>query len=139
MTMFDYAQDSKFVEIIKQMQQAETGGSTLYYTMAFLAKEKGYDDLYEAIVQNAVEDSLHGGMYNAMLGKGKEDEEAFWKMVVGLYQAEKGAEGKLRSLADTVRQGGEEQLAACIEGTIEEENEHARRLEKVFQAHGIAY
>lgn len=139
MTMFNYAKDSKFGDMIQMMQQAETNGSNTYYTMAFLAKEKGYDDLFEAIMKNAAEDSLHGGMYNAMLGKGKADEDSFWKMIVGFYQAEKAAEPKLRAMADEVRQAGEEKLADCIESTIEEENEHARRLAKVFDAHGIAY
>ena len=42
-------------------------------------------------------------------------------------------------MADQAREAGEEALAREIEASIEEENEHTRRLAKVFDAHGIKY
>ena len=62
MSMHNYAAGSKFADKIKQMHSAETSGSQLYFVLAFLAKEKGLDDLADAMLKNAMEDSLHGGM-----------------------------------------------------------------------------
>lgn len=139
MSMHHYAEKSKFKNLIETLYQAESNGANTYYVLAYLAKEKGYEDLCEALLANAAEDAFHGGRYGAMLGKGKADEEGFWKMVVGFYKAEAGAEPQLQKMADEVREAGEEALAREIEASIEEENEHARRLARVFEARGIAY
>ncbi len=136
-TMHDYAARSRFADAIRKMQAGETRGSELYFVLIYLAREKGLDDLADAMLKNACEDSLHGGMYGAMLGQGKEADAEFWKQVVGLYRLEANAEAGLRKMAGEMRDAGEEELAACVESTIEEENEHARRLKAVFEAHGI--
>ena len=137
MSMHNYAERSKFADAIRQMQAGETRGSGLYFVLIFLAREKGLHDLADAMLKNAMEDSLHGGMYGAMLGQGKESDGEFWKQVVGFYRLEANAQGKLRKMAEELRAAGEEDLAACVESTIEEENEHARRLKAVFDARGI--
>ncbi|MBQ9406638.1 MAG: hypothetical protein IJU37_07900 [Desulfovibrio sp.] len=139
MTMYDYAQQSKFADKIKQMHAAETNGSELYFVLIYLAREKGLHDLAEAMLQNACEDALHGGMYGAMLGKGKEQEDELWQQVVRLYKLEAAAQDKLHMLADEIRAAGEGALADCVESTIVEENTHAQRLKDVFEKHGIAY
>lgn len=138
MTMHNYAQHSKYADKIRQMQAAETNGSELYFVLVYLAREKGLHDLADAMLKNACEDSQHGGMYGAMLGKGKESEEELWRQAVRLYKLEASAQDSLRKLADEIREGGEPDLADCVESTIAEENEHARRLKAVFDAHGIA-
>ena len=58
-------------------------------------------------------------------------------MLLGAYRLEAGAETQLKEICAKVRGAGEEALAEEIEKSIEEENEHARRLERVFDAHGI--
>ncbi|MBQ7456529.1 MAG: hypothetical protein IJS54_02815 [Desulfovibrio sp.] len=139
MGMHDYAKQSKFAEKIRQMHNAEVNGSELYFVLAYLAKEKGLSDLADVLIQNACEDALHGGMYGAMLGKGHDADDAFWQQIVRLYRLEASANASLAQLAEEIRAGGEPALADCVAATIAEEDEHARRLEKVFVAHGIAY
>ena len=139
MSMYNYAKRSKFESAIKQMQDAEVNGSELYFVLVYLAREHGLHDLAEAMLKNASEDSVHGGMYGAMLGKGKETVDELWKQAVRLYKVEATAQSKLQKMADEMRSAGEPELAKCVEATIEEENEHARRLKAVFDAHGIAY
>ena len=139
MTMHNYAENSKFGDLIKKMREGEVNGSQLYFVLIYLAREKGYDDLAEAMLKNACEDAIHGGMYGAMLGKGNVDDEKFWRQVVNLYKLEAGANETLGKMADEVRTAGEDRLADCIAATIPEENEHAARLVRVFEARGIAY
>lgn len=139
MTMFGYADNSRFSDLIKRMHEGEANGSALYFVLIYLAKEKGLDDLADAMLKNACEDALHGGMYGAMLGKGKEADEEFWRQIVNLYKAEASAEPTLRKIVQEIRAGGEDRLADCVEATISEENEHAQRLAKVFEARGIRY
>ncbi|MBQ9239965.1 MAG: hypothetical protein IJ164_01365 [Duodenibacillus sp.] len=137
MTMHNYAKNSQFKELIEMLHNAEAKGANMYYVMAYLAKEKGWDDVAEACCANAAEDAFHGGRYGAMLGKGAAEDDAFWKMLLGAYRLEAGAEAQLKEICAKVRGAGEEALAEEIEKSIEEENEHARRLERVFDAHGI--
>ena len=139
MTMHNYAENSKFGDLIKKMRDGEVNGSQLYFVLIYLAKEKGYDDLVDAMIKNACEDAMHGGMYGAMLGKGNVDDEKFWRQVVNLYKLEASANEALGKMADEVRAAGEDRLADCIAHTIPEELEHAARLAKVFEARGIAY
>lgn len=139
MSIHNYAEHSQFGDIIKRMHNGEVSGSNMYYVLAWIAREKGYDDLFDALMKNAAEDSLHGGMYGAMLGKAKAGEEDFWHMVVNFYRLESQAGPQLQEMADKVRAAGEEVLARCIESTIDEESEHARRLEDVFKSRGISW
>ncbi|MCR4667351.1 MAG: hypothetical protein K5657_08690 [Desulfovibrio sp.] len=139
MTMHNYAEKSKFADKIKQMHNAEVNGSELYFVLVYLARENGLEDLADAMLKNAVEDSLHGGMYGAMLGKGKADVEELWRQAVRMYKLEASAQDSLQKMGAEIREAGEPELAKCVESTIEEENEHARRMKAVFDAHGIAY
>lgn len=139
MSLHNYAQNSKYADKIKQMHNAEVNGSELYFVLAYLAKEKGLDDLKEVLLKNACEDALHGGMYGAMLGKGKNETQAFWDQIVRLYRLEASANESLAQLAEEIRRGGEPELADCVASTIAEEDEHARRLEEIFKVHGIDY
>ena len=139
MTMHNYAEHSQFADLIKKMRDGEVNGSELYFVLIYLAREKGYHDLAEAMLKNACEDAIHGGMYGAMLGKGNVDEETFWRQVVNLYKLEASADEALCKMADEVRAAGEDRLADCIAATIPEENEHAERLARVFEARGIPY
>ena len=139
MTKFNYSQNTKFADKIRQIHGAEVKGSELYFLLIYMAKEKGLHDLADAMLKNACEDAQHGGMYATMLGKGKESEEELWKQAVRLYKLEASAQDSLQKLADEIRASGETELADCVASTIEEENEHARRLKAVFDAHGISY
>jgi ferritin-like metal-binding protein YciE len=60
-------------------------------------------------------------------------------MLLGAYRLEAGAEAQLKAIIAKVRAAGENELADEIAKSIEEENEHARRLERVFDAHGISW
>ncbi len=139
MTMYNYAENSQFADFIKKMHEGERNGSELYFVLIYLAREKGYDDLAEVMLRNACEDAMHGGMYGVMLGRGNVDDEKFWRQVVNLYKLEASAQESLGKIVDEVRAAGEDRLADCIAGTIPEENEHAVRLAKVFEARGITY
>lgn len=139
MSMHGYADKSSCKDMIEMLHQAEVNGANMYYVLAYLAKEKGYDDVYEVLMANAAEDAFHGGRYGAMLGKGASDEAGFWKLLVNFYQAEAGAGSKLKALAAKVRATGEEALAVEIEASIEEEEHHAQRLANVLAAHGVAF
>ncbi len=142
MSMYGYADKSSCKDMIEMLYQAEVNGpngSNMYYVLAYLAKEKGYDDVYDVLMANAAEDAFHGGRYGAMLGKGASDEAGFWKLLVNFYQCEAGGGSLLKTLAEKARATGEEALAVEIEASIEEEEHHAQRLANVLAAHGIAF
>ncbi|MCD2435029.1 hypothetical protein LQE88_03340 [Acidaminococcus sp. NSJ-142] len=133
------AKGTAIEELIKTLHGAEVNGANAYYVLAAQAKSYGLEDLAEAMLANAAEDAFHGGKYGALLNPGAEGEAALWKRAVGFYQAEAGARTKLLELAQQVRDAGLPEIADEIAATIPEEDEHARRLAKVFEAHGISY
>ena len=47
---------------IEMLKNAEINGANQYFTMYFLAKELGYDEIADAIYKNAAEDAAHGGI-----------------------------------------------------------------------------
>ena len=139
MSMYNYAETSKFADTLRKMHGAEVNGSNLYFVLIALAKEKGLDDLVDAMLKNACEDAIHGGTYGIMLGKGHENDADFWRQVVKLYKLETSATETLSGMVAEMREAGEPKLADFVESTIEEENNHAKRLQAVFEAHGIDY
>ena len=44
------------------LKNTEINGANQYFTMYFLAKELGCDEIADAIYKNAVEDAAHGGI-----------------------------------------------------------------------------
>ncbi|MBC3537547.1 ferritin family protein [Megasphaera hominis] len=139
MELHDNAKGTAIEELIKTLHTAEVHGSDSYYVLAAQAKAAGLDDLAEAMSLNAHEDSAHGGTYGAMLGLGANDEATLWKRAVAFYQAEASAKETLTALAQKVRDAGFPDVADVILATIPQEDEHARRLARVFEARGISY
>ncbi len=134
MSLLNLAKGTAVEEIVSMLNKAEKNGANMYYVLVQLAKEKGYDDLAEAMLLNAQEDALHGGRYGAMLGESKADsEDAFWQMVISFYKAEAGAKQQLEPLAEKAKAAGQMEIADLIAESIPEEELHAERLEAILK------
>lgn len=140
MNLHGIAKGKSFEKIIEMLKNAELNGANQYFTMYFLAKELGFNEIAEAIYKNAAEDAAHGGVYSHLLGEGPATKEDFIKMVINFYKAEASADTILAKLANEVRESNEEgadRIAELIEHSIPEELEHARRLEAALKLSGV--
>ena len=140
MNLHGIAKGKSFEKTIEMLKNAELNGANQYFTMYFLAKELGFNEIAEAIYKNAAEDAAHGGVYSHFLGEGPATKEDFIKMVINFYKAEASADTILAKLANEVRESNEEgadRIAELIEHSIPEELEHARRLEAALKLSGV--
>lgn len=140
MNLHGIAKGKSFEKTIEMLKNAELNGANQYFTMYFLAKELGFNEIAEAIYKNAAEDAAHGGVYSHLLGEGPATKEDFIKMVINFYKAEASADTILAKLANEVRESNEEgadRIAELIEHSIPEELEHARRLESALTSSGV--
>lgn len=140
MNLHGIAKGKSFEKTIEMLKNAEFNGANQYFTMYFLAKELGFNEIAEAIYKNAAEDAAHGGVYSHLLGEGPATKEDFIKMVINFYKAEASADAILAKLANEVRESNEEgadRIAELIEHSISEELEHARRLESALTSSGV--
>lgn len=140
MNLHGIAKGKSFEKTIEMLKNAELNGANQYFTMYFLAKELGFNEIAEAIYKNAAEDAAHGGVYSHLLGEGPATKEDFIKMVINFYKAEASADTILAKLANEVRESNEEgadKIAELIEHSIPEELEHARRLESALKLSGV--
>lgn len=140
MNLHGIAKGKSFEKTIEMLKNAEFNGANQYFTMYFLAKELGFNEIAEAIYKNAAEDAAHGGVYSHLLGEGPATKEDFIKMVINFYKAEASADTILAKLANEVRESNEEgadRIAELIEHSIPEELEHARRLEAALKLSGV--
>lgn len=140
MNLHGIAKGKSFEKTIEMLKNAELNGANQYFTMYFLAKELGFNEIAEAIYKNAAEDAAHGGVYSHLLGEGPATKEDFIKMVINFYKAEASADTILAKLANEVRESNEEgadRIAELIEHSIPEELEHARRLEAALKLSGV--
>ena len=140
MNLHGIAKGKSFEKTIEMLKNAELNGANQYFTMYFIAKELGFNEIAEAIYKNAAEDAAHGGVYSHLLGEGPATKEDFIKMVINFYKAEASADTILAKLANEVRESNEEgadRIAELIEHSIPEELEHARRLESALKLSGV--
>lgn len=140
MNLHGIAKGKSFEKTIEMLKNAELNGANQYFTMYFIAKELGFNEIAEAIYKNAAEDAAHGGVYSHLLGEGPATKEDFIKMVINFYKAEASADTILAKLANEVRESNEEgadRIAELIEHSIPEELEHARRLESALTSSGV--
>ena len=56
---------------------AEANGTVMYYALARLAKEQGFDDIAETFIASANQEAVHAGFYATLNGKYPQD---FWAM-----------------------------------------------------------
>lgn len=93
MSIYGQAKGTKLEAMMKKMAQAEANGTMMYYALARLAKEQGYDDLVPLFLEAAGQEAVHAGFYAVLGGQYPQD---FWGLVKGLQKAETkgGSPGK---------------------------------------------
>lgn len=103
MSIYGQAKGTKLEAMMKKMAQAEANGTMMYYALARLAKEQGYDDLVPLFLEAAGQEAVHAGFYAVLGGQYPQD---FWGLVKGLQKAETKGEAQVKAMADSVRAAG---------------------------------
>ena len=115
---------------IKAMAQGEANGTMMYYALARLAKEQGFDEVSEKLIESANQEANHAGFYATLNGKYPQD---FWKLAETVMKAEYAGKNQIKDLAEKVRAAGLTAAADEIEIFAEQEYHHGEVLEEILK------
>ncbi|MBU3099513.1 MULTISPECIES: ferritin family protein [Clostridium] len=128
MSIYGVTKGTKFEEQIDKNGKGEEQGAGMYAGLAYLAKERGLDELSEVLLKIAADEMRHAGMYAVLNGHTNEDILQFLKKIA---PAESNAFEKLNQFASQVREIGLEDAAKQIESIAVDERRHGELLVKL--------
>ena len=112
MSIYGFAKGTDLEQMMKAMMQAEANGTMMYYALARMAREQGYDDIVDTFIEAANQEAVHAGFYATLVGKYPQN---FWGLIRGLQKVEASGEAQLMALADKVRAAGCDEAADELE------------------------
>ena len=121
MSVYGVTKGTEFEKMVSGMAQAEASGTMVYYALARLAREQGFDDVADKFIEIANQEAVHAGFYAVLNGQYPQD---FWEFAASMQKAEENAEGHIMEIADKVRSLGCEEAAKEIDVFAEQEKNH---------------
>ena len=129
MSIYGQTKGTELEKVVKNIMQAEANGTMMYYALARMAKEQGYDDLVDIFIEAANQEAVHAGFYATLNGKYPQD---FWGLVRTLQKAETNGEGQVRDIADQVRAAGFNEAADEMEVFARQEGHHGVMMAEIL-------
>lgn len=118
--------------IIKNIMMAEANGTMMYYALARLAKEQGFEDVAETFIESANQEAVHAGFYATLNGKYPKD---FWKLAETVMNAEYAGEKSVLEVAEKVRAAGFTAAADQMEIFAAQEKHHGEVIKELLEKH----
>jgi len=128
MSIYGVTKGTKFEEQIDKNGKGEEQGAGMYAGLAYLAKERGLDELSEILLKIASDEMRHAGIYAVLNGHTNEDILEFLKKIAPV---ESNAFEKLNQFASQMRGVGLEDAAKQIEAIALDERRHGELLTKI--------
>jgi rubrerythrin len=129
MSIYGQTKGTELEAMAKTMMQAEANGTMMYYALARLAKEQGYEDLVPLFIEAANQEAVHAGFYAVLNGKYPQD---FWGLVKTLQKAETNGEAQVKAMADKVRAAGFAEAADEMEVFAKQEGHHGELMAEIL-------
>lgn len=67
MSIYGQTKGTELEKVVKNIMQAEANGTMMYYALARMAKEQGYDDLVDIFIEAANQEAVHAGFYATLM------------------------------------------------------------------------
>ena len=130
MSMYGLTKGTELQPTIKQVMQAEANGTMMYYALARLAKEQGFDEVAEIFIESANQEAVRAGFYATLNGKYPQD---FWKLAETVKNAEYTGRAQVSAMAQKVRAAGFAEAANQMEIFAKQEWHHGEVLEEILK------
>lgn len=130
MSIYGVTKGTKFEEQIDKNGKGEEQGAGMYAGLAFLAKERGLDEISEILLKIGADEMRHAGIYAVLNAHTNEDIFEFCKKIA---PAETNAFERLNQFASQVRGIGQEDAAKEIESIALDERRHGELLAKLVE------
>ena len=125
MSIYGVTKGTKFEEQIDKNGKGEEQGASMYAGLAFLAKERGLDEISEILLKIASDEMRHAGIYEVLNGHTNQD---IFELLKKISPAESNAFERLNQFASQVRGIGLEDAAKQIEAIALDERRHGELL-----------
>lgn len=132
MSLHGVTKGTSLEKTVETLAMGEAHGVMMYYALARLAREQGYEDVAAMLVEAADQEAVHAGFYATLNGKYPKD---FWAMVRGLQAAEASGEATLTGLAEKFRAAGLGEAADEVELFARQEGHHGELLKGILEKH----
>ena len=130
MSIYVVTKGTELEKAVNGAAQAEANGTMLYYALARLAREQGFEEAAEKFIEIANQEAVHAGFYAVLNGQYPQN---FWELAVSMQKAETNAEGHIMDLAEKVRALGCEEGAKEIEIFAAQEKNHGVILDELIK------
>ncbi|WP_298836990.1 ferritin family protein [Clostridium sp.] len=130
MSIYGVTKGTKFEGQIDKNGKGEEKGAGMYAGLAYLAKERGLDEISEILLKIAADEMRHAGIYAVLNGHTNEDILGFLKKIA---PAESNAFESLNQFASQMRGIGLEDAAKQIDVIAEDERRHGELLAKLVK------
>ncbi|MBU3177998.1 rubrerythrin [Clostridium estertheticum] len=128
MSIYGVTKGTKFEEQIDKNGKGEEQGAGMYAGLAYLAKERGLDELSEVLLKIAADEMRHAGIYAVFNGHINQDIFEFLKKIAPV---ESNAFESLNQFASKMRGIGLEDAAKQIEAIAVDERRHGELLKNI--------
>ena len=130
MSIYGLTKGTELEKMVKTIMQAEANGTMMYYALARLAKEQGYDDIADELIESANQEAVHAGFYAVLNGKYPQD---FWGLLRTVQKAETNGEAQVMAMAEKVRAAGFAEAADEMEIFAKQEGHHGVVIGKILE------
>ena len=129
MSLHGLTKGTELEPIIKNLMTAEANGTMMYYALARLAKEQGFDDIAKIFIESANQEAVHAGFYATLNGKYPKD---FWKLAETIMKAEYNGKKQVMEIAEKVRAAGFIEAADQMKIFADQEYHHGDVIKEIL-------
>lgn len=130
MSVYGITKGTELESMVSGAAQGEASGTMIYYALARLAREQGFDEVADKFIEIGNQEAVHAGFYAVLNGQYPQN---FWELAVSMQKAETNAEGHIMDLAEKVRALGCEEGAKEIKIFAAQEKNHGVILDELIK------
>ena len=125
MSILKLTKGTDFENEIDKKMKGEGQGALMYAAMAYLAGERGLNEVKDILMKSAVDELRHAALYAVLNGSITED---IFNTMENILPLESAGETSLFEFAQKLRSQGLEEAAKEIESVAKDEGNHSERL-----------
>ncbi len=131
MSLYGVTKGTKLEKQVDELLGIETRAVGLYYGLAMLAKDKGLNDVADALLKLAGDEARHAGLYTVLNAHVPPD---VFAMITRVADIESNSVKHIKAFAQQLRELGLDEAAQEIEIVADDEGRHGQVLQELWKA-----
>lgn len=130
MSLRGITKGSKVEEVIGNLVKGEAMAAGMYFSLANVAREQGENEVAEKLMEIAIDEARHSGLYSFLNG---ELSGNIFDILEMFKKEEVNAVNEILKLSNAVKAEGFEEAGKLIEDAAKDEGKHARLLTEILE------